>query len=314
MRATSTTQHGLTLIEVMVALALGLMVSLVVGTLFVQGSRAHAHDDRYGRMIENGRFALEQISRELRMIAFWGELLDPATIVTTLTAGEDCGIGLLDGDSAVLYNDNRDETIAAHFDLATGTCLALLGSVRAGTSQLALKHTAGARMTSGTSDGVVYLRSNGASGTFIDDAASTALPTGFSDWRYDPAVFYIADDDGIPHLCRAGLDGTSFASVAADDCLASGIERFHVQFGVDTNGDGVADHYLANPSLADVARAVTARVFVLARSVTPDPGYANDKTYQLGDVSIEAPGDGLHRRVFTSTVKLRNPANLATLR
>ena len=58
-----------------------------------------------------------------------------------------------------------------------------------------------------------------------------------------------------------------------------------------------------------MAQAVTARIYVLARSTEPDYSYVNDKTYVLGDATVSGGGDNFYRRVFSTTVKLRNPSN-----
>jgi type IV pilus assembly protein PilW len=307
-------EAGVTIVELMVAMTIGLLISLVLGTIFVQSSRAHAEDDRYTRMIENGRFALEQVAGDLRMVSFWAEMLDPGAITTALTAGEDCGIGVFNGASAVLYNNPHASPPTVQFDVTASGCAALLGSVRSGTAQLAVKHASGLSLTSGMVDGTLYLRSNGTSGSLIDDAASNAAPASFKDWQYMPSVYYIGDAGGMPRLCRLQLTGGAFSAVSADDCLANGVEQLHVQFGIDTDGDGTVNQYKSAPTAAEMASALTARVYILVRSETTDPAYHNNKTYRLGDLDVAGGGDGYYRRVFSSTVKLRNPANLAAFK
>ncbi len=308
-------QAGVTIIELMVAITLGLLITSGVGSLYVQGSRSYAQDDRYLRMVENGRFAVDVIARDLRMISFWGEMLDPGAISTALSAGEDCDIDLFDGATAIQANNTTTSPAVTQFDLGTGTCPALTGSVRANTNQLALKHTEGAGLTSGQADDTVYVRTNGSTGSFIEyEAGVTAAPgTGFADWAYAPRLYFIQDNGGTPFLCRLSLDGTAFTAVTSDECLAEGVEQLYVQFGVDSDDDGVANQYLANPSAAQMAQVVTARVHVLVRAPAADAHYDNTKTYTLGDLSIAAPNDGFYRRVFSTTVRLRNPANLAAL-
>ncbi len=307
-------EKGVTLIELMVAMTLGLVVSLVVGTVFAQGSRAHAEDDRYVRMIENGRFGLEQITRDLRMISFWGEMLDSAAIGTALVAGEDCGIVAFDGATAIQFNNAHSSPATEQFDITANACPTVTGSVRANTSQLAIKHASGVGLTAGATDGVVYLRSNGTAGNFIDDAGSVAPPAGFRDWAYVPSVYYIGESNGIPSLCRTQLAGLALDTITSDECLATGVEQLHIQFGIDVDGDGAVNQYKANPTAAEMPTALTARVYILVRSDSIDPAYTNNKTYHLGDLDIAGGGDHFYRRVFSSTVKLRNPANLASLR
>lgn len=306
------TQTGLTLIELMIAMALGLMISGAVGSVYVQGVRSHTQDERYTYMIENGRYALGRLKDDLQMTDFWGEMLDSTGITTALEPGEDCGIGLFDGTSSVLFN-NAHGTPTTLFDVSAGDCGGILGAVAAGTSQLAVKRVTGVGRTTGQTDGIVYLRTNGVAGSFVNDAASTASPAGFSDWRYLPVLYYIRNEGAGPRLCRSSLDGLGLAALSVDECIADGIEQFHLQYGIDTDLDGIANRYLANPTLAQIADAVTVRIYVLARATQPDPFYTNTKSYILGDVVIEAANDNFYRRVFSTTILLRNPANIALL-
>ena len=312
----STRQRGVTLIELMVAVTLGLLISAGVGSLFVQGSRSHTQDDRYLRMIEHGRFAIGTIAEDLRMISFWGEMLDPAGISTALVAGEDCSMGLFDGATPVLTNNPQSVPAVTQFDVTANTCPALTGTVRANTNQLAIKHTSGTSITAGHTDNTVYVRTNGSAGEFIQFVAgTTAAPTGnFSDWLYRPALYYIRDDAaGMPYLCRLQINALALGATTVDECIAEGVEQFYVQFGIDSDTDGFANQYKSNPTAAEMSDAVTARIYVLVRSATPDPLQSNGKTYNLGDLAV-TPGDNFYRRVFSTTVQLRNPANLAMLR
>lgn len=308
-------QQGMTLVELMVALTLGLMISLAVGTAFVESSRSTAEDDRYLRMIENGRFALSLVVTDLKMTSFWGELVDPASIASAVSAGEDCDTDLLDAGSAIMVNNPHASPAVTQFDISGTACAALLGTVRPGTMQLVTKHTTGTALTTGAVDGVLYLRSNGSTGSIIDDAGTAAPPTGFADWALDPSLYYVREEAGdLPRLCRLKLVGAGFGALAATECVADGIEQLHVEFGLDTDGDGLVDRYRSDPTLAEMGSALTARVWVLVRSESADPAYDNTKTYQLGDLVVAAANDNFYRRVFSSTVELRNPANLATLR
>ena len=62
----STRQIGLTLIELMIALSLGLLLIAVVGSIFVGSSQTYRVQENSARIQENGRYALEIIGRSLR--------------------------------------------------------------------------------------------------------------------------------------------------------------------------------------------------------------------------------------------------------
>lgn len=308
-------QVGFTLVELMVAMSLGILISGGVGSMFVQGSRSSAQDDRYLRMIENGRYAIDVLARDLRMISFWGEMLDPGAIASTLVAVEDCGLDLFDGAAPILGNNPHATPALVQFDIASGTCATLTGTVSPNTNQLAIKHTSGTPITAGQAEDTVYVRTNGFAGSFIQYKAATtpALPASFQDWTYQSSIFYIQANAGIPYLCRLQAVGLTFAATTADECFAEGVEQFYVQFGIDTDGDSIANQYKSNPTTAEMNSAVTARVYVLVRSATADALSVNSKAYTLGDLNIAAANDNFYRRVFSTTVQLRNPANLAAL-
>lgn len=122
--------------------------------------------------------------------------------------------------------------------------------------------------------------------------------------------------DGIPSLCKKYLTDTGGGSpqpTMGEVCLAEGVEHFHVQFGIDTDSpkDGVANKYISNPSETEVSKqAVSAKIFILVRATRPDPAFTNNKTYTLGDRVINV-NDKFYRRVYSTTVVLRNPKNVA---
>jgi type IV pilus assembly protein PilW len=169
-------------------------------------------------------------------------------------------------------------------------------------------------------NGKVYLRATGASGMLLDYDSTDTTTTGADifDWTYVAHIYYVQDHfsqagDGIPSLFRKTLGGPAgnAAMQTEDGGVAPGIEYFHVLFGIDDDGDGAANVYTSSPTAAEIETAVTARIYILARSMNPDPAYTNDKVYQLGDVTkdySDSP-DNFYRRVFTTSVRLRNQAN-----
>jgi type IV pilus assembly protein PilW len=92
-----------------------------------------------------------------------------------------------------------------------------------------------------------------------------------------------------------------------EEVLADGIDVFRIQFGIDSDADGKVDYYTSSPSSTEMTTAVVARIYVLARGESPVRGYTNTKTYQLGDLAIPAFVDGFYRKVFSTSVTMRNP-------
>ena len=75
-------QLGLTLVEMMVAMALGLLILLAVSSIYI-GSRAtfRLQDDN-ARLQETGRYALEVLGRSIRQAGFWNLTVNTPPTVT----------------------------------------------------------------------------------------------------------------------------------------------------------------------------------------------------------------------------------------
>lgn len=346
-------QRGFSLIEVMTALVLGLLMVGVAASVFLSSNRNFRQDEAVARMQENARHALRVMSQDLMMIGFWGPLLDTVSInsqVRDCTAGDDAGNPIACGgffNNSVLtanlsadcgpgtsatapsnwmYDVNNSVQIingaTADGASTTFTCLdsaEFLG----GTDVLAIKRLQGKALAAdraATSDnGHVFLRTNGDSGMLFSYQSSAPAPADAEDWRYQVNVYYIQDHfldqaDTIPTLYRKTLDGSGISTETGG--VAPGIEYFHVTFGIDTGNDGVPDFYVAQPTTAEMRAAVTARLYVLARSLTQDHQYNNNKTYSMGGVVRDFSGtpDHYYRRVFTTTVQLRNQVHRTRLR
>ncbi len=315
-------QQGFTLIELIVALALGL--TLVAGTVvvFVQNNRSATQDEEISRVLENGRFTMRFLTRQMAMAGFWGKFLDVDTTTNhaTVSIGQDCDDGdpadwTMDLQAMEFMNNATVAAVAATFE-----CLPS-ADIEPGSDILVVKRVADSETTdAGLVTNQMYMRTNGvAAQMFLGGGASTppSLTGTETNWAYIPQVFYIRDysvaqDDGIPTFCRAYLDNGSPPDMT-NECLVEGVENLQVEFGVDTDGDFVANYYTAAPTAAQLADAVSARIYILVRSVNIVPGYTNDKSYTLGSTNVAAANDGFFRRVFSSTVLLRNPANLTGL-
>lgn len=342
-------ERGFSIVELMVAMMLGLFVSSVVISIFVATNRSYAQDQEMARMQENARYAMRVLANDLSMVGFWGRVLDPGKINgtvrdcdadgsgvecqgeyagTALTLATDCGPGNVTPAPAkwayslttpleILVEATADDAVKAF------ACIDK-DEIQADTDVLAVKRVQGQGLAStradADDDGEIFLRATGASGMLLDYDHTDNATTGADilDWGYVAHIYYVRNHfasagDGIPALFRKTLDESAggAAMQTEDGGVAPGIEYFHVMFGVDQDGDGAANIYTSSPTTAEIDDAVTARIYVLARSARPDHSYTNDKVYNLGDVTKDYSGspDKYYRRVFMTTVKLRNQVN-----
>jgi len=104
---------GLTLIELMVAMVIGLLLILGVIQIFSASRSAYQLSAGLARVQENGRFALDYLQRDMRMVGHFGCVNDqahtrqsPATLTTTLAATHPA---LLFGESIQGFEANDTE-------------------------------------------------------------------------------------------------------------------------------------------------------------------------------------------------------------
>src|SRR5689334_6383420 len=85
-------QIGMTLIELMVALAIGAFLMLGAITVFMQSRTAFRVTENMSRLQENARFALDSMEPDIRMAHFWG--LTPRTYLIQGRAAPTAAPGL----------------------------------------------------------------------------------------------------------------------------------------------------------------------------------------------------------------------------
>jgi len=90
-------ESGFSIIELMVALAIGSVLLLALATLFINASAARSEIDKTSRQIESGRYAMQVLSDEIRHAGYYGPLINAPTNTAALTALPDpCSTALTD--------------------------------------------------------------------------------------------------------------------------------------------------------------------------------------------------------------------------
>lgn len=64
--------RGFSLIELMITIAISMIITTALGSIFISSAKLKAENDRLGEQIENGRFALDTLTQELRLAGYWG--------------------------------------------------------------------------------------------------------------------------------------------------------------------------------------------------------------------------------------------------
>jgi type IV pilus assembly protein PilW len=128
-------------------------------------------------------------------------------------------------------------------------------------------------------------------------------------WEWISRIIFIRkysdsgnEDDDVPSLCMETLAGDAMTM----RCLVEGVENMQLEFGIDTDADGVPNQYKSAPTGDEMRLAVAAKIHLLLRSINKLPGHHDEKIYTLGQKILPAKHDPYLRRVFSTTVLLRN--------
>ncbi|MBA57216.1 MAG: pilus assembly protein PilW [Pseudomonadales bacterium] len=118
-------------------------------------------------------------------------------------------------------------------------------------------------------------------------------------------AYYIdTASNGVPSLFRESLD-TGGSTTTAEE-MVQGVENMQIQYGLDKDGDSIPDRYVDASDVGDddwETNVVSARITLLLRSLTELASTPQAFSY-LG--TSYTPTDNYVRRVYSTTVKLRN--------
>ncbi len=341
--AADSRQRGLTLVEVLVAMTIGIILLLALGTLFANSTRVFKISDDFARMQENGAYALNAIGSDLRQAGFYGHIAsNDVQMPVAITVTGDCAAGWATNLAQPVSGFHGVTPSAAHTAL---TCINASNFID-GTADrpsfiLIVRGATGVVVPpAALAAGSLYVQSDPNGGILFrgDQYAALATPPrrtvlGGGEapiYLFQARAYYLrpcsrptgsggtvclATDDGnqpIPTLVRQELVGTTMTERA----VAEGIEAVRIVYGVDNDGNGTPDMYTEAPTDIQFTQVVTARVSVLVRSPKPTNGYNDDsRDYDLngdGVAELNCTDDGLpcnyHRHVFTQSFQIRNIA------
>jgi type IV pilus assembly protein PilW len=305
-------QGGLSLIELMIALLVGLLLLGGLIQIYVSSKQGYNAQEQLARMQESGRFAMDLITRDLRRAGYWGGNRNLAVITGNpgpATPAHSCGA-----------NDTWGRMVGwrvsgVNQDAAPGGYNCASGHV-AGTDILAVRYAGSEIIPDGIVVGnALFLRSTmchgrvmtgalkGDSGNAITpDECSTSAHMLPVVRRLVSHAYYIGDSGqscgtvAIPALFRVRLADNG---LPVTEQIATGVEQLQVR-------------YLVNGAYQDTVAAAewpvvqAVRVWLLMRSECPESGLANATDYAVGDVTVNGD-DGFRRQLYVGTVMLRNP-------
>lgn len=87
-----TNQLGLTLVELMIAMTLGLLVLLAISSIYIGSRQTFRLQDDNARLQETGRYALEVMGRSIRQGGFWNMPINPVATATAFVGTPITGV------------------------------------------------------------------------------------------------------------------------------------------------------------------------------------------------------------------------------
>jgi type IV pilus assembly protein PilW len=317
-------ESGVSLVELMIGLTIGVLMLLVLSSLLVNSSQARKELDKTTQQMENGRYAMDLLVNELRHAGYYGEgetvglapaaLPDPcATDVASLKVAMPVPVQGYARPTASPLTCLADANLYA--GAAGNTDILVVRRVSTvAVSPAALDPATSYLQTIGNQ----YVLDLGANSAVFNLATKSGAPAPI--YPVNTQIYFVspcsrpasgaactgaADDNGspIPTLKRLELTSTGWQLTP----LVEGIERLHFEYGVDSDGDGTPDSYTSSPAgVADWANVVGIQVGLLARNTQQTIGYADTKSYRLGTLAIAAANDTFKRHAYNQAVRLAN--------
>lgn len=302
---------GFSIPELMISVAVGLLILAAMSTLFATSNSVQTKIERSNRQVENGRYAVDLLSADLRNAGYFAEF-DPTLLPTPAKLPDACAVDL-DTIKLAMPLHVQGRNYDANF-----TAPSCIGEARANSDVLVVRHArACVRELNGAcntndADGPLFqaslcnlieeLNSPDITNHYAletdskkltrhkrncSKAAGSATISGdLADTRrYVTHIYFVADNDNpndkIPTLKRAELrlvDGNlKFVIVP----LVEYVESLQLEYGIDKDGNGSIDEYTSAP--ADTAawrNVLAARIAVVASNGETETTKKKMQTFQ----------------------------------
>jgi len=295
-------QSGFSIIELLVAVTLGLFLMTALVEVLLSGNRSFTSANHLSRLQENGRIATNMITTDLKRAGYMGGNSEIDNILGNL------------GPETPAISCNTDDTTWGRMvtegifglnDMNTGyACIPNSSYLRG--DVLTVRFASPWQVTGGLSDNLIYLRTSMFEGKIFKGSDEAEIENIISDTPQSvhellSYSYYVGNsgrscaDAAVPALLRVRMGPTG---QPLTDELLPGVEHFQVQYNV--NGQ-----YLNANAVTDFSQVTTARIWLLIRAECAETGFTDGKTYTLGGQTY-TPGDGFRRQLYSSVIMLRN--------
>jgi len=328
---------GFSLVELMVAITISLVLLSGLIQIFISSKLSYNVQNSIARMQENGRYAVELLSKDLRLAGYMGGNADATTIAGTQPVSNNCI-----GSANTAWGAMIEQSVFGLNDALADPTANYTGCITAaGTNPQSNDYLSGdvliiryARPTQPATTGKVsssgyYLNSSPTRGEiaplikgndidFDSLDGIDAIPKTYN--KLESYAYYIghqqADCNGnetaVPTLSRLSISASDSGTTPERQEIIRGIENLQIQYGEDSDNDGSPDQYRNANGVTNWSSVKAVRLWFLVRDECPSGSYNNNNTYVMGDFGEDntpkgfTPNDNFRRHLYTTTVMLRN--------
>jgi len=325
-------QRGVGLIELMVAMLIGLFLILGAVSVFNQSRNTYRASEGVARLQETARLAMDVIESDIRMANYWGMNNRADYIINRagpsqpppaeFNAQQQTNVSLC-GSAASNWVINLDEYLGGSNNSYGLQCAA--SNYQGGSDVVVIRRANEARPLA-LDPNRVYLQTSRIQGTlFVPNAACTLptdptcippayLPPASESRELEARAYYVSSQstlrNDVPSLRRkrfASVNAAIPANAVLDEEIVSGVEDMQIRLGVDTNGDSNIDQYVNPGGVPGNAAVVSVTVWLLVRAEDRDFGHRDETAYQYADMATAfTPNDNYRRILVSKTIHIRN--------
>ncbi len=325
-RLRSPLPRGFSLVEMMVAMLVGVILLAGVVQIFLGSKLTYRTRDELATLTDNGRFAVELMQRELRMAGYSGcrtlKSVEPTVVANGPPPFNNAADGILGFDDGSGWVNPTGVTRVAGTDVisvtrASGRGIPLTSDMTDTASALQVSS-----QTSVISDNQLLFVSDcvGAdlfrastvtesSGTYTinhTNASNTSNLLGRA-YSQDKGVIMTMSSNnyfiGVNAAGEGSLYRVAQGSGTATE-LVRGIQDMQILYAVDTTGDRIADDYIKASAVTDWAVVIGVNIGFLLQTedgVTVDP-----QAFVFNGADANPTDDKRLRTAFWSAIALRN--------
>jgi prepilin-type N-terminal cleavage/methylation domain-containing protein len=283
-QASFSRSQGFTLVELMVAMVIGLILMLGITAVFSSNKQTYKMQNTLTRMQENGRYGVDLIARDLRRAGYWAANVD----IDSVSGSE----GLVTPAVACDTGNNNwgrmvEEGLFGINDANTGyACIPDDDYLR---GDLLLVRYASPDIAGTLQTNRLYLRASLFDGRIFkgSQSGSNDIPGEVTTTRELVShAFYIGPSDQqcpdgstVPALFWETLDANGRP---AEEQLVIGAEHLQVLYGADADGNGSVENYVNASDVANWDNITSVRFWLLVRADCADPRYTDNNSYNMG--------------------------------